>query len=137
MSWDIFVQDLPKDASRIEDIPSDFRPQPILPRERIVEVFKEVAPFTDFSDPEWWRVSCERFSIEVNIGTEDPSKGFALHVRGGEEAVGFVGEILQRLGVRALDVCSETGFFDRVKSQESFRKWTTYRNHVVARTEEE
>jgi hypothetical protein len=43
MSWDIFVQDLPRDAQSIEDIPRDFQPKPILPRSRIVEVFKEVA----------------------------------------------------------------------------------------------
>ena len=137
MSWDIFVQDLPKNVRAIEQIPSDFRPQPILPRERIVQVFKEVAPFTDFSDPRWWRVTCASFSVEVNIGDEDPSNGFALHLRGSEEAAGFVADVLQRLGVRALDPGSETGIFDPEKSKESFRKWKAYRDHVVATTEGE
>jgi len=133
MSWDIFVQDLPKNARRIEDIPSDFQPQPILPKARIEAVFKEAAPFTDFSNPRWWRVTCSFFSIEVNIGAEDPSNGFALHVRGGEQAAGFVAEVVTRLGVRALDPCSDTGFFDPEKCKESFLKWKAYRDHVISK----
>jgi hypothetical protein len=131
MSWDVFVQDLPKNARSVEDIPQDFRPNPILPRSRIFEVFKEVAPFTDFSDPNWWRVQCDVFSIEVNINAEDPSCGFTLHIRGSGEAAGFVSEILQRLGVRALDSSSDTGLFDFEKSNESFRKWQAYRDYVA------
>jgi len=133
MSWDIFVQDLPRDAKSIEDIPQDFRPKPILPRKRIVEVFKEVAPFTDFSDPTWWNVDCDAFSIEVNIRAEDPCSGFALHVRGSSEAAGFVAEVLQRLGVRALDPSSETGFFELERSREGFRKWQAYRDQIVSK----
>jgi hypothetical protein len=72
MSGDVFVQDLPRDAQSVEDLPKDFQPKPILPRKRIVEVFQEVARFTDFSDPKLWRVSCDAFSIEVSISAEDP-----------------------------------------------------------------
>ncbi len=133
MSWDIFVQDLPSTAKSIEEISQDFRPRPILPLSRIVEVFKEVAPFADFSDPKWWRVSCDAFSIEVDIGEEDPSNGFALHIRGGGEAAGFVADVLQRLGVRALDPSSDSGFFDLEKSAGGFRKWKAYRDQVAGR----
>src|ERR1700746_942605 len=135
MSWDIFVQDLPKDAQSIEDIPQDFQPGPILPRTRIVEVFKEGAPCTDFSDPKWWRIRCDGFSIEVNIGVEDPSNGIALHIRGSGDAAGLVAEILRRLGVRALDTASDTGFFDSEKSRERFRKWQAYRDQVTSKKE--
>jgi hypothetical protein len=135
MSWDIFVQDLPEGINSIEDIPQEFRPKTFLPRARIVEVFKEVAPFTDFSDPKWWRIQCHAFSIEVNIGLEDPSNGFALHIRGSGEAAGVVAEILQRLGVRALDTASATGLFDLEKSGESFRKWQSYRDQVLNKKE--
>jgi len=135
MSWDIFVQDLPEGINSIEDIPRDFRPKPFLARARIAEVFKEVAPFTDFSDPKWWRIRCDAFSIEVNIGVENPSNGFALHIRGSEEAAGLVAEILQRLGVRALDTASDTGFFNAEKGKESFRKWQAYRNQVLIKKE--
>ena len=131
MSWDIFVQDLPAGAARIEDISPDFSPKPFLSRARIEDVFREVFPLTDFSDPRWWRVECPAFHIEVNIDPEDPSNGFALHVRGGEEAVQFVAKILNRLGVRALDPSAKTGFFSLVESEAGFRKWRYYLGKVV------
>jgi hypothetical protein len=89
--------------------------------------------FTDFSDPQWWHVRCDAFSIEVNIGPEDPSNGFAFHIRGSGEAAGFVYEILQRLRVRALDSSSDAGFFDLEKSREGFGKWQAYRDQVVTK----
>jgi len=61
MSWDMFLQGLPKEVRAIEEIPGHFPPQPTLPRQRRVEVFKEVAPFTDFSNPRWWRIACDFF----------------------------------------------------------------------------
>src|ERR1700675_523965 len=106
MSWDLFIQDLPAGVNSIQEISPDFRPQPFLARDRIVEVVKELAPSTDFSKPKWWRIETPEFSIEINIGLEDPSNGFALHIRGGEHVVGFVHELLTRLGVRALDPSS-------------------------------
>lgn len=131
MSWDIFVQDLPEGITSIGDIPANFQPKPILPRTRIAETIKALAPFTDFSDPNWWHIRCPTFSIEVNINSDDPSPGFALHIRGAEEAVGFAHELLDRLGVRALDPSSDTGLFDMEKSSEGFQRWRTYRSQIT------
>jgi hypothetical protein len=131
MSWDIFVQDLPERAQTIDDIPADFVPRTFLPRASIVHAFRELAPFTDFSEPKWWHVECPHFSVEVNIGEEDPSLGFAMHVRGGEEAVGFVHDVLVRLGVRALDPSAAGGIFDRNASLEGFRKWRAFRDSMI------
>jgi hypothetical protein len=131
MSWDLFIQDLPVAINSIEEIPPDFQPQPILPRTRILEVVKELVPTADFSDPKWWRIDAPEFSIEINIGPEDPSNGFALHIRGGEHVLGFVHELLTRLGVRALDPSSDSGLFDMEKSRAGFEKWIAYRNLIV------
>jgi len=38
MSWDMFLQGLPKEVRAIEEIPGHFRRQPALPRQRIVGV---------------------------------------------------------------------------------------------------
>lgn len=88
MSWDIFVQDLPRDAATVADIPQDFKPAPIGKRADVIARIKEVVPSTDFSDPSWGQIEGEDWSIEVNIGKNETCSGFALHVRGGDEAVG-------------------------------------------------
>jgi len=132
MSWDIYVQDLPSEAEFVADIPTGFRPSLIGTRSEIIEAIVGVIPSADFSDPSWGRIEGKDWSIEVNLGQEDVCRGFALHVRGEETAVGAVAAILGRLNLRALD--SQTGeFFVAGESAvESFQRWKAYRNDVIA-----
>lgn len=131
MSYDIFVQDLPASAISVDEIPADFVPSPLGPRQSIIDGILDVIPTADFSDPTWGKIDSGDWSIEVNIGEKDPCTNFALHVRGGNEALGAVAAILERLGFRALDT-SEGGIFSADQASiESFSKWRDYRNRIV------
>jgi hypothetical protein len=130
MSWDIFVQDLPADARSVDDIPSDFRPAPIGKRSTLIEKIKEVVPIADFSDPSWGRIDGDGWSIEVNMGNEEDCSSFALHIRGGDTAVGVVAEILQHLRLRALDTQAGGFFTADAGAIDSFRKWRAYRDQI-------
>jgi hypothetical protein len=88
-------------------------------------------PDADFSDPTWGRIEGPGYSIEVNIGSEDPVQGFAFHIRGGDMAAGIVADILETLGFRALDPESDTSLFDPAEAVESLRRWRSYRDQVV------
>jgi hypothetical protein len=111
MSRDIFVQDLPRSARTVADIPNDFVPRPLGPSDEIIEKIRRVAPDADFSDIEWGRIKGPTYSIEVNIRRAETVQGFAFHVRGvGADAL--IAEILRSLDLRALDVASPTGFFE-------------------------
>ena len=136
MSYDIFVQDLHDHASSVDEIPSDFVPSPLGPRQKIIDGINAVFPSADFSDPAWGRIDHEDWSIEVNISEEDPCNSFALHVRGGREAMGAVAAILDKLGFRALD-SSEGGIFSADSASiESFDRWRRYRDQIVADNED-
>ena len=131
MSYDIFVQDLPKSANSVDEIPSDFVPSPLGPRQSIIDGILDVVPTADFSDPAWGKIDSDYWSIEVNIVENDPCKSFAFHVHGGSAAVGAVAAILEKLGFRALDI-SEGGIFSPDQSSiESFTKWRDYRNRIA------
>ena len=131
MSYDFCVQDLPEGASSVDEIPADFAPSPLGPRQSIVEGILDVLPMADFSEPTWGRFDTDGWSIEINIGEQDPCRSFMLHVRGGLEAIGAVAAILERLGFRALDA-SEGGIFSADQaSEDSFGKWREYRKQVV------
>ena len=135
MSYDIFVQDLPPGITSVADIPDDFRPAPIGPRQAIVDGILGVFAAADFSDPHWGRIETETWSIEVNISPNDPCTGFALHVRGDTAAIGAVATLLERLGLRALDA-SEGGLFSAdTASIERFREWRSWRDEIVAGSE--
>ena len=131
MSWDIFAQDLPRDAATIADIPADFKPRPLGPRASVISRILEVVPSADFSDPAWGQIDGPDWSIEVNLGKDEECDSIAFHVRGADEAAAVVGAILKHLDLRALD--SQTGEFfeDGPNSLESFRKWRKYRDSVM------
>jgi hypothetical protein len=131
MSWDIFVMDVPSDIASVGEIPSDFKPRSLGGRSTIISKIREIIPTADFSNPSWGLVLGDDWSIEVNIGEDEECDGFALHVRGGEAAVGAVASILDGLGIRAID--SQTGefFASGPSAIESFRKWRAYRDQVV------
>jgi len=131
MSWDIFVQDLPRDAATFADIPPDFKPSSLGKRSDVIAKITEIVPSADFSDPSWGMIEGEDWSIEVNIGKSETCGGFALHVRGGDGAVAVVAAILNHLDLRALD--SQTGefFVAGPEAVESFRRWRAFRDRVI------
>jgi hypothetical protein len=133
MSWDIFVQDFPKDLIHLEDFPEDFQPASIGKRSDIIKKIIEVAPNADFSDPTWGRIDGKDWSIEVNISEKEDCTGFAFHVRGGDTAASIVADILDRLKLRAAD--SQTGdfFVAGPPAIESLSKWRAYRDYIVKR----
>jgi hypothetical protein len=131
MSWDIFVQDLPRDAATVVDIPPHFEPSPIGKRADIIAKIKEIVPAADFSDPSWGVIEGESWSIEVNIGKSEICKGFALHVRGGDEAVAVVAAILDHLDLRALDGQTGEFFTPGPEALDSFRRWRAFRDRVI------
>jgi hypothetical protein len=131
MSWDIFVQDIPVGALSAGDIPEDFEPRPLGPREEVVRRILEVVPDADFSDPSWGTVETPEYSIEFNIGDEDEVMAFALHVRGGDASAGLVADLLARCGWRAFDTAAESGIFDPASARDSLERWRAHRDQAV------
>ena len=131
MSWDIFVQDIPATANRVDDIPDDFAPVPLGVRSDVLRRIKEIVPGANFSDPSWGTFEGPNFSVEFNIGNATNVESFAMHIRGGDAAVGFVADFLSRCGWRAFDTSSESGIFDPANAIESLRRWREYRDHVL------
>ena len=104
MSIDIFFQDLPADVDDARDIPHDFVPGPIGSRAEVTAALVAAADI-DFTGPQWGRIEGQRYSVEVNLGTDDPVMGFAFHARGADlrEVDLIVADVLTALGIRALD----------------------------------
>lgn len=125
MSWDIFVQDYPKDATTIADVPGDFKPMPIGTRTDLIRQIKEAISDADFSDPSWGIIRRDDFSIEVNMGSDEQVLDIALHVRGSNAAASMVAIILHHLGLRAYD--SGTGdFFDPMRPIAGLQLWRDF-----------
>jgi hypothetical protein len=135
MSWDIFVQDIPKNARAVSDIPDDFEPRPLGPRSEVIRRILEVVPNADASDPSWVTIEGPDYSIECNIGDDEEVTSFVLHVRGGDVAAGLVSDLLSRSSWRAFDSASESGLFDPASAVDSFGKWRAYRDRILGSNE--
>jgi len=131
VSFDVFVQDLPPDARTVADIPDDFAPKPIGRRADIVAGILRAAPATSFADPTWGVINGPGFSIEVNIGPEEVLDSFAFHIRGGQETLFVVADILRELRLRAIAPGTDSGFFEPLELGAAYTAWQAYRRQVV------
>jgi len=114
-------------------VPDDFRPtRPLCTHAELVAKIQAIAPETDFSDPAWGVLDGDGFSIEFNVGTDDPVEQMMLHVRGADGALGVIRELATSLGRPAID-CSAGDLinFDSPDAAAGFRKWRAYRDRIV------
>jgi hypothetical protein len=137
MSWDIFVQDFPKEAKSVMDIPDNYRPKSIGTRSEIITKIIQIVPSADFSDPSWGLIDGDDWSIEVNLGADGTLDGFAFHVRGGDAAAGVVAAILDHLKLRAVETGDGDFFEAGPKALEAFGKWRAFRDRVVNAEQED
>ncbi|WP_157987655.1 hypothetical protein [Jiangella endophytica] len=114
MSRDIIVQDIPPTVRSVAEIPDSWRPAPLpFGHAEVVAAVRELVPSADFTDRTWGHVLVGGADIEINVPDRPQLDYFALHIRGADDdaANRFVAQLLQRLGVRAFDVASDTGIF--------------------------
>jgi hypothetical protein len=133
MSWDIFVQDLPPGIASVADIPDSFVPSPIGLRSEVIAKLSALYPDCNFADLSWGVLDLLGCSIELNLGSSEQLRSFAMHVRGDGRAPNVVAHVLGELGMRALDPSSTSGLFeqDPILRSESFARWQSHRSHVI------
>ena len=132
MSWDIFVQDIPKDAVSVADIPDDFEPCSIGARQEIIGKIPSIIPTANFEDPAWGIIDGPDYSIEVKLGKDEILDGFSFHIRGGSLSPFVVANILATLNLRAFDPNSESGMFSICSDDsEGQKRWREYRDLIV------
>ncbi len=131
MSWDIFIQYLPDNASKISDIPDGFEPVKIGNRDEIINHISNIIPECDFSDKSWGILDGNGFSIEFNMGNEPEISGFACHIHGfSNEVINIIEKILDILKLKAIDP-NYDNFFNRYDAEKSFKEWQNYRDRVI------
>lgn len=83
MSWDVVLMRLPADVTSVHEIPADYTPDPLGRRDDVRAAVTQACPEADLSDPAWGELSGPTWSVELNIGSEDPVDSIMLHIRGG------------------------------------------------------
>ncbi|MFJ2898467.1 hypothetical protein ACIO87_26680 [Streptomyces sp. NPDC087218] len=104
MSWDVFLLRLPDDITSVREIPSDHTPDPLGRRHDVLAAVARAVPEADLSDPSWGTLSGSTWSIELNIGSEDPVDSIMLHIRGsGDDVLAPVFRLAESLRCKVID----------------------------------
>jgi hypothetical protein len=90
MSWDVFIMKTPDEIKSVSEIPKDYCLPPLGTLSDILDMLKELLPDIDFSDPHWGVLATETYSIEFNIGNEDPVESLMLLIRGEDAPIDII-----------------------------------------------
>ena len=87
MSWDVVILNLSPGTAVLEDVPESAEiTLGALPH--VLDLLRQIfGENIDLADPTWGTLEGETFSVEFNIGTQDPCDSIMLHVRGDDAAI--------------------------------------------------
>jgi hypothetical protein len=131
MSWDIYIQDLPRVAS-VKDIPEAFRPQPIGDRATFINLIKEVVPFAEEQDDNFY-VNAPDIDLSLSLGREPGTEllnYIVIHVHAGDHSPACAAAIVKATGLQALDTATSE-FFNADAPEHGFKQWSVYRDEVL------
>jgi hypothetical protein len=107
VTWDVFIFAAPATARTLDEIPLDFDPPPHGPAADVRQRLTAAFPSLDLSDPARGHLTDGRWSIDLNIGRDDPVHAITLHVRGeGDDLLPVIADIAASVGGRAMDVAT-------------------------------
>lgn len=128
MSWDVMVFNYGGKPPADGDAPPA---GPLGPASKVRDGIAAHLPGVDWSDPSWGIFEADEFSIEFNMGDEDPIDSIMLHVRGGGEVLGAIMAFANPNGWSLLD-CSTGDFLDPEKpSSAGWEGFQDFRDKVI------
>lgn len=110
VSWDVVIMRAPQNVTTIDEMPHEESP-PLGSLSDVLDSLRSLFSAMNLSDPTWGILDGPDFSIEFNIGNDDPVSTIMLHVRGSEAALGPIQLLCRNMGCKALDT-SEGDFID-------------------------
>ena len=132
MGWDVVALDLPRGFKDLGELPQDYSPKTLGKRSDLIRKIEEIVPDANFERPAYGEILRTDFVIEVCILQEENVESIGFGVHGdGEMAVEVIGDILDHLDLRAIDL-STGDYFSRESALESFKAWRDWKNKVLA-----
>lgn len=131
MSWDVTVQRFGKEYESVSEISDSESCVALGSSAEVRASIGRFFPEVDWTDMSWGLWESNYGSIEFNMGKDEPSTGFMMHIRASSEVVLTIVTMCRSEGWQALD-CSDGVFLERVPNPDvGLQRWTDYRNQVV------
>jgi hypothetical protein len=131
MSWDVLLLRLPDHVTSMEDVRDDDGIPPLGRKPWVLDGVRRALPEADLTDPAWGQAEGPGWSIELNIGSDDPVDSIMLHVRGGgDDALAPIFRLAGELGCRVLD-CSEGNLISSPDETSGWHAFQEFRDRVT------
>ena len=131
MSWDVLLLNAP---AALHQLPEDFD-ESTLPRlgalHAVRGIIQQLFPAVDFTDPHWGDLEATDYTIEFNIGEDDPVTSVLLHIRGEDGALSVVQALCGRAGWRAFGP-DGTALDFAADPARGLREWRAFRDKGIA-----
>ncbi len=130
MSYDVFVFKFKETYADPNSIPEDAKKMPFGPADSVRKAIDVVFPDVNWSDSACGTWDNDLGSIEFNLGTDEPVKGIAMHIRAQAAVMSGVVTLCRDNDWRAMD--GEDGFVEqRPHAADGLNAWRAYRDKVL------
>jgi hypothetical protein len=126
MSWDIVIINVSGEVPATVDEISEDGCSPLGSADEVRRQVSAQLPDIDWSDPVWGEYLGDGFTIEFNIGGEDPVITIGLHVRGGGDPVTDIMRLTRAMKWQAIDL--STGEFINPDDPSTIG-WTAFQSY--------
>lgn len=135
MSWDVsfFAAKVPPPP--VTEMPNDWRGEDLGPLEEVRGKISASVPKVNWNDPSWGTLDGEGYSLEFNVGRDDPCYGFMVHVRGAGVAVRLLLAIGERWGWYLLDTSQGEWLHHLSDAEAGWVGFQQFRNRIVGRSD--
>ena len=136
MSWDISFTQAETPPPPVAEMPDDWRGVAWGPAADLRAALSAQFPAIDWSDPLWGIYDGAGFSMEFDLGSDDPVEGFVVHMRGGgEAAITAVERLLALPGWYGLDCAAEEWVHHGADLRASWERFQSARDTVTQKPE--
>ena len=80
MSWDVLLTRLPYSIKSVHELPDDYEAPPLGPRHEVEKALRTAAPSIKISENGWAELAGSAWSIQLDLGEEDPVPSILLNV---------------------------------------------------------
>ena len=131
MSWDVVIMRFPEGFSGdFEEMSDNWEPENMFTQDYFEVEIKKLFP--DISgDKTWMTLNAKKYSIEFNIGDNDPINNIMLHVRGGNEALQAIEMVCKKFNCKALDTTESKLIDFSEEKNKGFESWRNYKDNVL------
>jgi hypothetical protein len=132
MSWDVLLLNVPANMTSLSDgeLPEEFT-FTLGSHSNVTAALDEAIPEIQHLDSAWARVRNNDFSIEIQLGNEDPVPAIVLHIYGeGNDIITIIEAICLNTGWRAFDTSTDRFIDFTIAPTEGFDKYKAYKNKI-------